>query len=243
LAPSGGYDELPCQGADPPGIEPGDGPVADAEAPAVQRPPARLQQARADEDRIFARAARRPDHPRPVRQLAQHRQQGRHRATGLLAVARGQHRVGQLPVEGLPSRQQCLECGLIAGQRPRRALGAAPGLGDLDLQPDDDVAAQRLRHPGGEDAAAAERDRAAVGVLEQRHDDLGFAAPELLLAVAVPELADRHLDVAGDQLVDLGRLQARLGCGAQGVGLARPHEPDEDERRLLAHCGNPRRCR
>ena len=77
------------------------------------------------------------------------------------------------------------------------------------------MAAERLADPLGEDAAAAERDRAAVGLLEQGADDLGLARPERLLAVALEGLGDRHPELGFHQRVDLGRLQPRLAGGGE----------------------------
>ncbi len=51
----------------------------------------------------------------------------------------------------------------------------APGLVGVHLQPDDDVAGERLAHPRQQDTAATERDRAAVSPLQQLADDLGLA--------------------------------------------------------------------
>ena len=82
-------------------------------------------------------------------------------------------------------------------------------------QPDDDVAVERRADPLGEDAAAAEGDRAAVGALQQRADDLRLAGAEGLLAVALEGLGDRHAELALHQLVDLGRLQPGLAGGGE----------------------------
>ena len=71
-----------------------------------------------------------------------------------------------------------------------------PGLGRVDLQPDDGVAPERGADPLAEDAAAAERDGAAVGLLQQGTDDLGLARPEAVLAVALEGLGDRHPELA-----------------------------------------------
>jgi hypothetical protein len=80
--------------------------------------------------------------------------------------------------------------------------------------------------PLAEDAAAAERDRAAVGVLQQRPDQprpRGAGRPPRRGArrpswIGRPELA-LH------QLVDLDRLQAGLAGGGERGALPRPMKP------------------
>ena len=108
---------------------------------------------------------------------------------------------------------------------------AAPGLAGVDLQPNDDVTAERGADPLAEDAAAPERDRAPIGALQQRTDDLGLAGAEAILAMALERLGDRHPQLGFHQRVDLGRLQAGLAGGGQRRALARAHEADEHERR------------
>ena len=103
------------------------------------------------------------------------------------------------------------------------------------------MAVERLADPLGEDAAAAERDRAAVGLLQQRADHLGLARAERVLAVLLEGLADRLAERLLHQLVDLGRLQPGLAGRGERRRLARPHEADEDERAGSAHARHPRK--
>ena len=166
--------------------------VGDAEAPA--RP---------------AATSRRPSRPRPTktgyspealaaqsilrpgRQLGQRQERG-HRAgddrrgrPAARSRRRAPRRAAGAPPAGARRPRRC-----VASGRSLRAIRRQASRG-VDLQPDDDVAAERLAHPLGEDAAAAERDRAAVGLLQQRADDLGLARAEGLLAVLLEGLGDR----------------------------------------------------
>ena len=129
----------------------------------------------------------------------------------------------------------------IAGQRPVPAPGGArPGRVGIHVHQHGHVAGQRLAHPGGQQRAPAQRQDAAAGRVEQLRHDALLALAERRLALAVEELRDRHTQLALDLPVrvhrrDAQHLRRRPGRG----GLARPHEPDEDERRLRA----PRRHR
>ena len=205
---------------EPVGVERADDRVGDAEAPAGQRPPAGLEQAPPDVDRVGAGGAFGPDQPRPGRELGQGRDRG-NRRRGPARRRREDHRVGELLVERQALGVERAELGLVAGQRAVAAGGPPPGVLGADRQPDDDVAVERVADPLGEDAAAAERDRAAVGALEQRADDLGLALPERRLAVALEELGDRRAELALEQLVGLGRLQPAPRLPPSGPATSR----------------------
>ena len=198
-----------------------------------QRPPARRRAGRgrpAPGTRRPARAAQ--SSLVPAGKVGQPADRGQGAADDL-TVAHRHHRVGQLFVERQAGRQQVAD--RIGGAR-QRAVGVgdpAPGLGRVDLQPDDGVAGHRRADPRREHAAAAERDRAAVvGLLQQRADHLGLALAEALLAVALEGLGDRAAEGVFHQLVDLGRRQPFAARRRQRGRLAGAHEADEDDRRL-----------
>ena len=87
------------------------------------------------------------------------------------------------------------------------------------------------------DGAAAERNHAAVDVLQQLADLRSLEAPELLLAPVAEEPRDRHPELALQQLVGLDRLDAgRPGC-VGGRRLAGAHEADQDDRRAPGRAG------
>ena len=166
----------------------------------------------------------------PRGQLAQ-AEQRRQRPRAPSPRPRGEDRVGELRVDGLSLGVQRLEAVPVLGQRPLAALDPPPRLLGGDLEPDDDVAAERFADPLRAHRPAAERDHAAVGVLEQLAHLGGLEASELLLAATPEEPRDRHPELALEQLVGLDRLQAGGARGVGGGRLAGAHEADEDDRR------------
>ena len=217
---------------DPVAVERADGAVGDQEPAALQRPPAAVDQAATDQHRVLAAGGGRPEElgaGREVGQAAQHRQG----AAEDVAVPHRHHRVGELLVERQAHVEEARDVLGRARQRPVGVGDAAPGLGGVDLEPDDGVAAERLADPRREHAAPAERDRAAVvGVLQQRADDLGLARAEALLAVLLEGRRDGRAEALFHQRVDLDRRQPLGAGGLQRGRLPGPHEADEDDRRL-----------
>src|SRR5436305_15337208 len=94
------------------------------------------------------------------------------------------------------------------------------------------MAPERLADARGEHAAAAERDRAAVRLLQQLANDLGLATAERLLPVLFEGAADRLAEPLFHQVVDLGRLQPGLAGRGESGRLAGPHQAGDDQRRL-----------
>src|SRR3989442_175551 len=83
------------------------------------------------------------------------------------------------------------------------------------------------RSPAG---TSTERDRAPVSLLEGARRHLALAAAELPLARALEELRDRRAGFSLEDLVRVDHLEAGVPRAADGPGLARPHEADQDER-------------
>jgi hypothetical protein len=92
------------------------------------------------------------------------------------------------------------------------------------------VPVQRPSHPLRAHRPAAQREHAAVGVLQELPDLGLLQGAELLFAAAPEEGRDRHADLALQELVCLDRVDARRPRRVRGGRLAGPHEADEDER-------------
>ena len=119
----------------------------------------------------------------------------------------------------------------VAGQRPPAALGARPGGLGVDVDEHGDVVGQRAAHALGAQRAAAQRDDAAVGALEQLPGDLLLPCAEPGLALAVEERRDRLPQPLLEQPVGvLGPLAQRCRDLVGHGRLPRAHEADEDER-------------
>ena len=122
----------------------------------------------------------------------------------------------------------------VPGQWAAASLDPPPGLLGRYLEPDDDVAAQRLPNPLRVHRTTAERDYPTVRVLEDSLDLRGLETSKLLLATAPEEGDDRHAELLLEDVVGIDRVQAG---GARGVGssrLPRSHEADEDDRGAAA---------
>ena len=92
------------------------------------------------------------------------------------------------------------------------------------------MAAQRGPHPLGVKRAAAERDHAALGRVEQAGDQRLLAGAERRLPLAVEERGDRLAELGLEQPVGVaGRHAERRRHLARGGRLARAHEADEDD--------------
>ncbi len=189
------------------------------------------QHALPHEHRVVARRGARPDELRPVgraREAAQRRQRAAH------DVARGvvEDRVGQPLVERGALGVERAEGRAVARERPPPPARAPPGRGDVDVEQHDDVAGERGLHPGRGHGAAAEREHRPGRLLEQPADQLLLRGAEGGLAVVGEEVLDRHPEPLLEEVVGVRRARAHpAGRRPRGRRLARPHEPDEDERR------------
>ncbi len=103
---------------------------------------------------------------------------------------------------------------------------------------------ERVANRIGADGAAAERDGAASGRIDEPRHDLRLAAAELRLAVGVEERGDRLAELALELLVRIDGLEAGVARSPEGSRLARAHEADEDEGAVLgAQRRHPMRSR
>ena len=119
--------------------------VGHQEAPARDRrgPEAGLQQARTDADRVVARRSRGPDQPDPGRHAL-----GRHQHVGHRVRALPGHLdVGQRGIDGLALGVQGIEARAVGRQGAAAALAAPPGRLGIDVDPDHEMAPQRLSDP------------------------------------------------------------------------------------------------
>ena len=96
----------------------------------------------------------------------------------------------------------------------------------------------------GEDAAAAERDRAPAGALERREHGRLLAAAELGLALALEEGRDRLAELGLEQAVGVDRLGAGGAAAAiAAFDLPAPMKPMKTSERPVAggsDCGASR---
>jgi len=105
----------------------------------------------------------------------------------------GHHRVGQLLVERQPLGQQAGDVLGAPGQRPVAVGDPSPGLGGIDLEPDDEVAGERLAR-GMEQAAASGLPYVLVAASGGARMQEGVLA---LMQMAKVNAAVGRLDAAG----------------------------------------------
>jgi hypothetical protein len=118
----------------------------------------------------------------------------------------------------------------------------------VDVTPDRHVLGERASHRVALDGPAAERhdrrrpaDLPCQGV-QSRDDQALLAAPELSLSLALEEGTDRLAQLAFEQIVGVDHAEPEsLGHGLGRAGLARGHEPDEDDPVVRAHLRHPMR--
>ena len=158
----------------------------------VARPEAMLgDEPLADVDRVVGGRRRRPeDTCASVRQALE---RGQHSASRVRRARRDDH-VGELLVQRPALLRRAARS--AAGRAPAGARRRSPeptrsqASVDLDVEPDDARAVQRLADPRRVDRAAAERDRVDARVVEQLERDLLLELTERGLAVAREDLLD-----------------------------------------------------
>ncbi len=117
-----------------------------------------------------------------------------------------------------------------------RSLGPLPGRLLVDIAPDRHVLAQRLAHRLALDCPAPEGDdgRCSADLAGERiqrgYHQPFLPAPELDLALALEEGGNRLAELAFEQLVGVDDAEPEP-CGDRlgGPGLARRHEPDQND--------------
>ena len=208
--------------------------VGDQEAargPAGDRPDAGADQAPPDPHRVLGGVADRPqqaagDGGQP------HRFERVVGARNRAARAARHDRVGERLIERAAPAVQRFKRRAIAGQWSFAARAAPPGERERDVQPHDEMSAQRSARSLRADRAAAQRDDLPAGrALEQLADDGLLDGAKRRLAVTREGLGDRAAETLLDQPVgvDGGDAAKRRKRSRRGR-LAGAHEADDDDR-------------
>jgi hypothetical protein len=203
-------------------------------APVAREAKARLDQPAAEEHRVVARVRVGPDeaHRPPGAHLLAQREQRGQRTAHELSPAGGNHRVGGAVVDLLTLAVELVEAAAVARERPPLPRGPAPGVLGAHLEVDHHVGLERPPHPLRSERPTAQGHHLGVLSLQQAARHVLFARAEGVLALAREERLERLAQLALELAVRVERLGPELRRqGADGGGLPRPHEADEDERR------------